>query len=163
MNRKDHFKLNCIDAGSVFEIKNEQYGDAIVETGVLGASVELIGAVARLRQLVLSPGDGGKHTDRKSLRNVFVDIHNYSNIALMMMEEDNWLGKDREISSSTSIMVPYWRGSNTWPKSIDEDNEDCTLETIAVFPHELYEKNGNIYYDLQSGHGVKTRLFVRKG
>jgi hypothetical protein len=94
--RRMHFNMECGRATAVFVKKNQEYGDAIVETGVLGASVELVGAIARLRQMVLSTGDGGKGADPKSLRNLFVDVHNYANIALMMMEEENWLGKDRE-------------------------------------------------------------------
>ena len=90
------FETLCDLHEEIFIRKNAEYGNAIVETGVLGASIELVGAIARLRQLILSPGDGGEHTDHESLRNIFTDIHNYANIARMMMDEDNWTGKDQE-------------------------------------------------------------------
>lgn len=90
--RVETFTRVCASCEKLFEKKNEDYGDTIVATGVLGASVELIGTVARLRKMVLQAPDGGKAT-MSELADIFKDIHNYSNIALMMMNEDNWKGK----------------------------------------------------------------------
>lgn len=90
--RVETFNRVCASCEKLFENKNEEYGDTITATGVLGASVELIGAVARLKKLVLQAQDGGK-SNTSALADVFKDIHNYSNIALMMMNEDNWRGR----------------------------------------------------------------------
>jgi len=79
---------------NLFVRKNREHGDAILETGVLGASVELIGAIARLRTHVLNatPEERIKSTD--ALDNIFRDIGIYSMIALAMMELGNWTGQD---------------------------------------------------------------------
>lgn len=88
----DLFDEICDESKKLFRRKNKQYGDAIWYTGVLGASVELIGAVARLPQLVLRDREHGrKHADK--LKDIFMDIHNYSNIAIMMLDANNWEGE----------------------------------------------------------------------
>lgn len=81
----------CHKDQNLFAVKNEQYGNAIITTGVLGASVELIGAAARLRKLVLT-SEGHGRNEVRSLIDVFMDLHNYSNIALMMLRDNNWEG-----------------------------------------------------------------------
>lgn len=91
MSKLSQFQKICLLNLQLFAQKNEQYGNTIVETGVLGASVELVGAVARLKKMVLKSGDGGK-SNREALIDIFMDIHNYANIALMMLEEDNFTG-----------------------------------------------------------------------
>lgn len=85
------FDLLCEQSQDLFRVKNAQYGNAIVTTGVLGASVELIGAAARLRTLVLT-AEGHGRNEVRSLIDVFMDLHNYSNIALIMLRDNNWEG-----------------------------------------------------------------------
>jgi hypothetical protein len=88
----EKFEDVCVTCSELFAEKNAQYGNTIVKTGVLGASVELIGAVSRLPQMVLkSPAHG--RNDPEKLRDVLMDIHNYATIALMMMTDYNWEGE----------------------------------------------------------------------
>lgn len=89
MTREEQFNTACEAGLSVFMQRNEEYGDAIKSTGVLGASVELIGNVARLKKLVLKDPEFGKG-NREVLLEVLKDIHNYANIALMMAGLDIW-------------------------------------------------------------------------
>ena len=76
----------------MFVEKNTQYDDAIVETGVLGAAVEIIGLQRRLRALVLKSGDHGE-ADKEALADMLKDLHVYANIALLMIAADNWSGE----------------------------------------------------------------------
>ena len=86
------FYDQCDKGQQLFKIKNVQYDNTIERTGVLGAVVELIGAVARLPVMVLrEPTHGRKIKDK--LIDVLLDIHNYASIALMMIESENWEGK----------------------------------------------------------------------
>lgn len=87
------FKNVCENCGETFAIKNKAYGDAIWKTGVLGAVVELIGACARLPQMVLRNRFHGREI-KENLADVLVDIHNYAAIGLMMLESDNWEGEE---------------------------------------------------------------------
>jgi len=92
-----HFRDICNDALILFETRNKQYGDAIKETGVLGATVELIAVTARLKQLVVkAPNHFPDHNapkQREQIRNALIDAHNYANIGLMMFDEENWNGE----------------------------------------------------------------------
>lgn len=90
--RTAQFQKACKAGEKIFVERNAQYGDAVVATGVLGASVELVGTSSRLKQLVLKSGDGGEAA-KKELVDIFKDLHNYANIGLMMLAENNWTGE----------------------------------------------------------------------
>ena len=98
MSQEEHrsvekFKAVCKVCGETFEKKNKAYGDAIWKTGVLGAVVELIGATARLPQMVLRNKQHGRDI-KESLIDVLLDIHNYAAIGIMMVDADNWEGEE---------------------------------------------------------------------
>ena len=86
------FYALCIKHGEVFREKNEQYGNAFEVYGVLGVVCELLGAVARLPQLVLWQVDHGR-SNRGSLLDILMDIHNFANMAILMIEADNYDGR----------------------------------------------------------------------
>ena len=92
MSRIEQFEDKCCECEELFLEKNVQYGDAITETGVLGAAVEFVGITGRLKNLVINSGDGGKAADRKALRDILIDAHNYAIIGLMMLDEENFTG-----------------------------------------------------------------------
>ena len=93
--RIEHFRKRCSKASLLFRLRNQQYGDAIKETGILGATVELIAVVARLKVLVLAdPSKFETNNERlQQIENALVDGHNYANIGLMMLDEENWRGE----------------------------------------------------------------------
>ena len=76
---KDDFRIRiseiCNECQAVLTEKNEQYGNAIEWTGVLGAVVECVGMVARLVQLVLRNPSRGRQ-DLMAVRNALLDLHN---------------------------------------------------------------------------------------
>jgi hypothetical protein len=124
------FDKLCKRHRKLFRRKNTQYGNTIVTTGVLGATIELIGAVMRLPSLVLKDrgvsdqflqelkemrivwntadtrmlvllddiisryenGECHGAHNVEALKDIFGDIHNYANIAEMMLEDKNWDG-----------------------------------------------------------------------
>lgn len=86
------FVHHCIDGAKLFEKKNKQYGNAFEVYGVLGVTCEILGAVARLPQLVLWSDDHGKAM-KESLVDIFTDIHNFANMALLCIDKDNWDGR----------------------------------------------------------------------
>lgn len=77
----------------LFAFKNRQYNDTIRLTGVLGASVELVGIAGRLMALVLKNPLHGKDIDTEVLTNTFIDALVYARIGLMMLEDKNWDGE----------------------------------------------------------------------
>ena len=88
----ENFSQQCVLSTELFKYKNRQYGNSIEATGVLGAVVEIIGAVARLPAMVIRNPTFGQNRGTK-LVDVLRDIHNYATIALVMIEKDNWSGK----------------------------------------------------------------------
>jgi hypothetical protein len=90
--RVESFLLACKAGKEIFEEKNTEYGDSIRFGGVLAACYEIVGAAMRLPTLVFHAPDHGR-SKSESLYNILVDIHNYANIAIMLMKEDNWEGK----------------------------------------------------------------------
>lgn len=90
--RNEQFQRACNSSQELFAEKNKQYGDSITTTGVLGAGVELVGLAARVKKLVVKAGDGGE-ANRDVLIDILKDIHNYANIALLMLAENNWTGE----------------------------------------------------------------------
>lgn len=79
----------------LFSQRNAEYGDAISENGVLGASIELRQKAARLRQLVLlAPGHG--RDAEAQVKDTLRDMANYAIIALMLLEDGNWDGLDSD-------------------------------------------------------------------
>lgn len=84
------------DARMLFSLRNAEYGDGIEEGGVVGAVVEFIGCVSRLKQVVLHRSvdpetkQGRWH---EIVHDKLVDALNYSIIGLMMLAEGNLWGK----------------------------------------------------------------------
>lgn len=76
----------------MFIAKNTEYGDAIIETGVLGAVVEAVAVVARLKQLVQKNPEHGRDCVEQ-VRDKFRDLQNYANIGLQMLAEENFDGE----------------------------------------------------------------------
>ena len=87
------FDRVCESSREVFVQKNEEYGDSIVATGVLGASVELVGTSARLKKLAIRATDEEILKNTEELVQIFKDLHNYANIALMMLSDENLRGR----------------------------------------------------------------------
>jgi len=93
MNKK--FLSHCAAGAELFNIKNRQYGNAFQLYGVLGVVCEILGVAARLPQLVLWMPDHGR-SSKETLIDIFTDIHNFANMALIVLSEDNWDGRKVE-------------------------------------------------------------------
>jgi len=87
---EDKFALICEECGALFSVRNRQYGNAIEETGVLGATVEIVGIAARLKQILIR-GDS-EPVSAEKLRDILMDLHNYATIAIMMLDDKNMRG-----------------------------------------------------------------------
>lgn len=73
----------------LFAEKNEQYGDSISRTGLLGAIVAIAGISARLEHSVLGAHDAGKSQEDAIVDDV-KDLLNYAAIAGIMIMSENW-------------------------------------------------------------------------
>lgn len=73
--------------------KNQQYGNSIEETGVIGAVVEIVAKTARLRELVIHHSGAGAQAPDVTRDNL-QDLLNYAAIGLLMLDKGNWRGRD---------------------------------------------------------------------
>ena len=89
----NRFNFHCLKGAELFTVKNRQYGNAFQVYGVLGVVCEILGVVARLPQLVLWAPDHGRSSKEK-LIDIFTDIHNFANMALIVLDADNWDGRE---------------------------------------------------------------------
>ena len=91
-NRLGSFSMACEAGQEIFKTKNTEYGDSIRFGGALAACYEIVGAAMRLPTLVFFKADHGR-SRATLLYGILLDIHNYANIAIMMMKENNWEGR----------------------------------------------------------------------
>lgn len=90
-DRSTFYSVQCLKAKDVFIQRNEEYKSAFEGMGVLGSAVELIGLAGRLLAMVIWRPDNGKGAKDK-VYDIMLDIHNFANIGMQMIEEDNWNG-----------------------------------------------------------------------
>jgi hypothetical protein len=79
-------------AVAVFVIKNNQYGNGIRYTGLLGSAVEVFGAAMRIPFLIIRASDHGL-TNKRKIRGILGDILIYTAISIMHIDNNNWEGE----------------------------------------------------------------------
>jgi hypothetical protein len=77
----------------LFKKKNADYGDAFANYGPIGVIVRMQDKIQRLVSVTKS---GINLVNTESLRDTLIDLHNYSAMAIMLIDED----KDGDKNSS---------------------------------------------------------------
>ena len=72
------------EALELFKKKNADYGDAFATYGIVGVLVRMGDKISRLSSITKS---GITLVDNESLRDTLMDLHNYSAMALMLLDE----------------------------------------------------------------------------
>ena len=72
------------EAFSLFKKKNEDYGDAFATFGPVGVIVRMGDKINRLTSVTKN---GVNLVDNESLRDTLIDLHNYSAMAIMLLDE----------------------------------------------------------------------------
>ena len=70
----------------LFKRKNQDYGDAFAKYGVIGVLVRMGDKIARLQSISTK---SVSLVDTESLRDTLIDLHNYSAMAIMLLDEDD--------------------------------------------------------------------------
>ena len=73
------------EALALFKKKNADYGDAFATYGVVGVLVRMGDKISRLSSITKS---GITLVDNESLRDTLLDLHNYSAMAMMLIDEE---------------------------------------------------------------------------
>jgi len=70
----------------LFKKKNTDYGDAFATYGAIGVLVRMGDKIARLQSITTK---SVSLVDSESLRDTLIDLHNYSTMAIMLLDEDD--------------------------------------------------------------------------
>ena len=90
-NRVDQMR-NIQDEGlELFRKKNQDYGDAFANYGVVGVLVRMGDKISRLQSISQK---GITLVETEKLRDTLIDLHNYSAMAIMLIDEDDNLKKN---------------------------------------------------------------------
>ena len=74
-----------LEAIELFTKKNSDYGDAFADYGPVGVIVRMGDKIRRLSQLTSS---GINMINTETLRDTLIDLHNYSAMAIMLIDEE---------------------------------------------------------------------------
>lgn len=69
----------------LFKKKNQDYGDAFANYGVIGVLVRIGDKISRLESITTKQIS---LINTESLRDTLIDLHNYSAMAIMLLDED---------------------------------------------------------------------------
>lgn len=73
-----------LEARSLFEKKNSDYGDAFATYGPIGVLVRIGDKIQRLQTITKK---GITLIEDEKLRDTLIDLHNYAAMAIMLMDE----------------------------------------------------------------------------
>lgn len=86
MDRPQQLKRVQEEGYELFKKKNADYGDAFATYGPIGVIVRLGDKIQRLMSVSKS---NLQCVEDESLRDTLIDLHNYSAMAIMLMDESN--------------------------------------------------------------------------
>tara|TARA_Y100000780_G_C13694565_1_gene420953 strand:- start:8774 stop:9040 length:267 start_codon:yes stop_codon:yes gene_type:complete len=72
------------EALELFTKKNADYGDAFATYGIVGVLVRMGDKISRLSSITKN---GINLVDNESIRDTLIDLHNYSAMAIMLLDE----------------------------------------------------------------------------
>jgi len=107
----------------LFIRKNKDYGDSFATYGSVGVIVRM---QDKINRLINVSNKGITMVNNESLRDTLIDLHNYSAMAIMLMDE-----KD-------NTFIPI--NCDTSPEQITEDMEDSIKNSILS--HDVINNNG---------------------
>lgn len=84
MNREDQMKLIHVEALELFKKKNIDYGDAFAKYGVIGVLMRMEDKLHRCMSITRN---GVNLVKDEAIRDTLLDLHNYSAMALMLLDE----------------------------------------------------------------------------
>jgi hypothetical protein len=84
MNRVEQMKQIQLEALELFTKKNTDYGDAFAKYGVIGVLMRMEDKLQRYMSITKN---GVNLINDEAIRDTLVDLHNYSAMAIMLLDE----------------------------------------------------------------------------
>ena len=92
-NRESQYKAVHEEAFDLFKRKNSDYGDAFATYGVMGVLIRMGDKISRA---VSVDKKGLTLVDDETMRDTLMDLHNYSAMAIMLMDEYSSSSEEKE-------------------------------------------------------------------
>ena len=73
------------EASTIFSQKNQDYGDSFTHDGIIGVLVRLGDKIQRMKHVTKN---GINLVKNETLRDTILDLHNYSVMAIMLLDEN---------------------------------------------------------------------------
>ena len=87
MNRPDQLAQVQKEGYELFVKKNKDYGDSFATYGPIGVIVRMGDKISRLQSITTKCVS---LVNTESLRDTLIDLHNYSAMAIMLLDEDKY-------------------------------------------------------------------------
>ena len=84
MDRVEQLKKVQLEALALFTKKNADYGDAFAKFGVIGVLMRIEDKIQRAISITKN---GINLVDDETLRDTMIDLHNYSAMTMMLLDE----------------------------------------------------------------------------
>ena len=84
-DRVEQMQLVQNESLDLFKRKNQDYGDAFANYGTIGVLVRMGDKISRLQTIT---NRSVSLVNTESLRDTLIDLHNYSAMAIMLLDED---------------------------------------------------------------------------
>jgi hypothetical protein len=97
MDRAQQLRTVQDEGYELFKKKNADYGDAFAKYGPVGVIMRM---EDKLRRYLSITKSGVNLVNEESLRDTLIDLHNYSAMAIMLMDETNENKKKDEVDFS---------------------------------------------------------------
>ena len=82
VEQMEKIQKECLE---LFKKKNQDYGDAFANYGIVGVLVRMGDKISRLQSITKN---GITLINTESLRDTLIDLHNYSAMATMLLDEN---------------------------------------------------------------------------
>jgi len=93
------------EARELFRKKNQDYGDAFANYGAIGVLVRMGDKISRLQSIT---NHQISLVNTESLRDTLLDLHNYSAMAIMLLDEKQSLHNTLPSPVTTSPLIPCY-------------------------------------------------------
>lgn len=84
-DRVSHLEVIQKEGKELFRRKNQDYGDAFADYGVVGVLVRMGDKIRRFQSI---NSKGIQVVNDEGLRDTLIDLHNYAAMAIMLLDED---------------------------------------------------------------------------
>lgn len=129
MDRLTQLKTVQEEAAKLFERKNKDYGDAFANYGIIGILVRMGDKISRLQSITTKQVS---LINTESLRDTLIDLHNYSAMAIMLLDEDKKKSEDK------SVLL----NSNYFELLKNEHTEASALNNNSRFESNIFNFRG---------------------